>query len=162
MAKDFGARFRIKPGDRVRLGKRDPADLKGFPDKRAARAKSIKDGIAIAKLQDRLYAEHSRALLVILQGVDTAGKDGTIDHVFKETGPRGVMVTPFRHPTEEELAHDFLWRAHRACPRRQCKRTPSTAQPSRNSPSRTSVTAQCMRAATSGPTPIPSKRPSGA
>ena len=118
MAKDIAARFRIKPGDRVRLAKRDPADLKAFPDKAAARTRSVRDGEAIAQLQDRLYAERSRALLVILQGIDTAGKDGTIDHVFKETGPRGVIVTPFRHPTDEELAHDFLWRAHRACPPR--------------------------------------------
>ncbi len=118
MAKDFAARFRIKPGDRVRLSKRDPADLKAFPDKKAAREKSIKDGAGIAKLQDRLYAERTRALLVVLQGIDTAGKDGTISHVFKETGARGVIVTPFRHPSDEELAHDFLWRAHRACPPR--------------------------------------------
>ena len=96
MAKDFAARFRIKPGDRVRLAKRDPADTKGFPDKRKARDASLKDGAAIAKLQDRLYAERGRALLVVLQGIDTAGKDGTIAHVFKEVGPRGVMVTPFR------------------------------------------------------------------
>jgi len=118
LAKDFGARFRIKPGDRVRLAKRDPADLKAFPDKRAARERSVKDGEAINKLQDRLYAEHRRALLVVLQGTDTSGKDGTIDHVFKATGPRGVIVAPFRHPSDEELAHDFLWRAHRACPPR--------------------------------------------
>jgi PPK2 family polyphosphate:nucleotide phosphotransferase len=55
---------------------------------------------------------------VILQGVDTAGKDGTIRHVFNETGPLGVIVTCFRRPSEEELAHDFLWRAHLGCPRR--------------------------------------------
>ena len=55
---------------------------------------------------------------MVLQGIDTAGKDGTIRHVFKETSPLGVVVTPFRKPSEEELAHDFLWRAHLAAPRR--------------------------------------------
>ena len=116
--KDFAARFRIKPGDRVRLAKRDPADTKSFPDKAAARTRSVRDGLAINKLQDRLYAEGRRALLVVMQGADTSGKDSTISHVFKETGPRGVIVTAFRHPSEEELAHDFLWRVHRACPPR--------------------------------------------
>ena len=116
MAKDFAARFRVKPGDRVRLAKRDPSETKAFPDKAAARAKTQRDAAAISTSQDRLYAERKRALLVILQGTDTSGKDGTILHVFKEVGPRGVIVTAFRHPTEEELSHDFLWRAHRACP----------------------------------------------
>jgi PPK2 family polyphosphate:nucleotide phosphotransferase len=118
LPKDITSRFRIKPGDRVRLAKRDPADTMAFPDKSAARRRNIQDVEAISKWQDRLYAEHSRALLVVLQGIDTAGKDGTITHVFKEVGPRGVTVTPFRHPTEEDLAHDFLWRAHRAVPGR--------------------------------------------
>lgn len=118
LAKDFAARFRIKPGDRVRLGKRDPTDTKPFRDKNAARAATVRDSAAINKFQDRLYAEHKRALLVVFQGIDTAGKDGTIDNVFKDTGTRGVIVTPFRAPSEEELAHDFLWRVHRACPPR--------------------------------------------
>src|SRR6185436_17966340 len=64
------------------------------------------------------FAEGKRALLVVLQGTDTAGKDGTVRYVFKETSPLGVVVTPFGKPSEEELAHDFLWRAHLACPRR--------------------------------------------
>src|SRR5262249_8972594 len=76
------------------------------------------DAKIINEWQDKLYAEGKRALLVILQGTDTAGKDGTIRHVFNETGPLGVSVTSFRRPTEEELAHDFLWRLHLACPRR--------------------------------------------
>ncbi len=118
LTKDFTARFRIKPGDRVRLARRDPGDLQAFPNKEAARARTLRDAAAINKLQDRLYAERTRALLVVLQGTDTAGKDGTIDSVFKDTGPRGVIVTPFHAPSEEELAHDFLWRTHRACPPR--------------------------------------------
>jgi PPK2 family polyphosphate:nucleotide phosphotransferase len=118
VAKDIGATFRIKPGERVRLGRRDPADRSAFPDKKVAKDQLETDARLINELQDRLYAEGKRALLVVLQGIDTAGKDGTIRHVFNHTGPIGVSVAPFRRPSEEELAHDFLWRAHIACPRR--------------------------------------------
>jgi PPK2 family polyphosphate:nucleotide phosphotransferase len=118
IAKDIAAQFRLKPGERVSLSKRDPADVSLFPDKKSAKAQSEKDGAMIDALQDKLFAEGTRALLVVLQGMDTSGKDGTIRHVFKEAGPIGVVVTPFRQPSEEELAHDFLWRAHVATPRR--------------------------------------------
>ena len=118
MAKDFAARFRIKPGERVQLKDRNPADHTAFRDKKAAQKQSEEDGSVINELQDKLYAEGKRALLVVLQGIDTAGKDGTIRHVFNQTGPIGVSVTAFRRPSEEELAHDYLWRAHLACPRR--------------------------------------------
>jgi PPK2 family polyphosphate:nucleotide phosphotransferase len=118
LAKQLTARFRIKPGDRARLAGRDPADQAAFADRKAAEEKSTENATAINELQDRLYAEGKRALLVVLQGTDTAGKDGTIRHVFNATGPLGVTVTSFRRPSEEELAHDFLWRAHLACPRR--------------------------------------------
>jgi PPK2 family polyphosphate:nucleotide phosphotransferase len=118
MSKKVTAHFRLKPGERARLDRRDPADHSSFPDRAAAEKQSAKDGVVINDLQDRLYAEGKRALLVILQGTDTSGKDGTIRHVFNATGPLGVSVTPFRRPSEEELAHDFLWRAHLATPRR--------------------------------------------
>ena len=118
MTKDIGADFRVKPGERVRLGKRDPADTSAFPDKAAAKHQLETDTRRINELQDKLYAEGKRALLVVLQGIDTAGKDGTIRDVFNHTGPIGVSVAPFRRPHEEELAHDFLWRAHIVCPRR--------------------------------------------
>ena len=118
MAKDFAKQFRVKPGEKVRLSKRDSADKSAFADKKAAEERSIADGARINELQDKLYAEGTRALLVVLQGIDTAGKDGTIRHVFNQTGPIGVVVTPFRQPSKEELAHDYLWRAHIACPRR--------------------------------------------
>lgn len=118
MAKSFAARFRVEPGKQAHLGRRDAGDLKAFPDRKAAEEQSMKDGEAINVLQDRLYAEGKRALLVVLQGIDTAGKDGTVKHVFKETGALGVAVTAFKRPSEEELAHDFLWRAHIAAPRR--------------------------------------------
>jgi PPK2 family polyphosphate:nucleotide phosphotransferase len=115
---DVGATFRIEPGERVRLSERDPRDKPGLADKKAAQARTAEDAEAIDALQDRLYAEGRRALLVILQGTDTSGKDGTVRRVFNRTGPLGVSVTAFRRPSEEELAHDFLWRTHKACPRR--------------------------------------------
>jgi PPK2 family polyphosphate:nucleotide phosphotransferase len=118
MAKSFAARFRIEPGGKVDLDRRDPADLKAFPDRDVAEKQSTKDSEAIDELQDRLYAEGKRALLVVLQGIDTSGKDGTIKHVFHETGPLGVTVTAFKKPSDEELAHDFLWRVHAGAPRR--------------------------------------------
>jgi PPK2 family polyphosphate:nucleotide phosphotransferase len=118
MARDFAKTFRVDPGRRAQLSRRDPADRSAFPDRKDAEKQSAKDVTAIDGLQDRLYAEQKRALLVVLQGIDTAGKDGTIKHVFKEVGPLGVAVTAFRKPSEEELAHDFLWRAHMAAPRR--------------------------------------------
>ncbi len=118
MANTLAARFRIAPGRRAQLARRDPRDDTAFPDRAKAEAQSARDAVAINDLQDRLYAEGKRALLVVLQGTDTSGKDGTIRHVFNHTGPLGVTVTAFRRPSEEELAHDFLWRAHIACPRR--------------------------------------------
>jgi PPK2 family polyphosphate:nucleotide phosphotransferase len=111
-------RFRAEPGKRVQLAKIDPRDQTAFPDRADAEKQSARDGEAINLWQDKLFAEGKRALLVILQGTDTSGKDGTIKHVFKETGALGVSVTSFRRPSEEELAHDFLWRVHLACPRR--------------------------------------------
>lgn len=114
----FAATFRIKPGKRVHLDRHDPADTSSFPDREAAEAQLAEDAMTIDALQDRLYAEGSRALLVVLQGIDTSGKDGTVKSVFARTGPLGVSVTPFAAPTKDELAHDFLWRVHRASPRR--------------------------------------------
>lgn len=118
MPKIIATSFRIAPGKRVALAKIDPRDASQFPDREAAEAQSKADSAAINEWQDKLFAEGKRALLVVLQGTDTAGKDGTIRHVFNETGPLGVTVTSFRRPCEEELAHDFLWRVHLACPRR--------------------------------------------
>jgi PPK2 family polyphosphate:nucleotide phosphotransferase len=118
MPSTMAQRFRIEPGKRAGLAKRDPADASAFPDRDEADVESKADAKVINEWQDKLYAEGRRALLVILQGTDTAGKDGTIRRVFNETGPLGVTVTSFRRPSEEELAHDFLWRAHMACPRR--------------------------------------------
>jgi PPK2 family polyphosphate:nucleotide phosphotransferase len=115
---DFIDRFRIKPGQQVKLGTIDPRDTAGFLDENETKAVTAATAQEIDKLQDRLYAEGRRALLVVLQGTDTAGKDGTIRGVFNATGPLGVSVTAFRKPSEDELAHDYLRRVHLACPRR--------------------------------------------
>jgi PPK2 family polyphosphate:nucleotide phosphotransferase len=70
----------------------------------------------LADLQSRLWAEARQSVLVVLQGIDTAGKDGTISHVFRGLNPIGLRVASFKEPTAEELAHDFLWRVHARCP----------------------------------------------
>jgi PPK2 family polyphosphate:nucleotide phosphotransferase len=108
----------IKPGTSVRFAERDPASTLHYADKDAAKEQTARDAKEIDRLQDILYAEGKRALLVVLQGTDTAGKDGTIRDVFSETGPLAVSVTSFRQPSAEELAHDYLWRVHHATPRR--------------------------------------------
>jgi len=72
----------------------------------------------IDRLQELFYADARRGLLVILQGMDTSGKDGIIRHVFEGVNPQGVRVSSFKQPTPEELAHDFLWRIHRDAPAR--------------------------------------------
>jgi PPK2 family polyphosphate:nucleotide phosphotransferase len=105
----------------VKANPRSGEDCRGgklFENEAQARTLTDENAKIVDALQDKLYAEGKRALLVILQGMDTSGKDGTIRGVFNQTGPLGVAVTSFRQPSVEELAHDFLWRAHLACPRR--------------------------------------------
>jgi PPK2 family polyphosphate:nucleotide phosphotransferase len=113
---DFEQRFRV-PDRGFRLADRDPADHAGL-GKAQARARRAADLERLAELQDRFYAEGKRALLVILQGVDASGKDGTIKHVMSGVNPQGVSVTSFKRPTAVELAHDFLWRTEVALPAR--------------------------------------------
>jgi PPK2 family polyphosphate:nucleotide phosphotransferase len=116
--KELLEELRVKPGGRIKLEERDPRDKCGFADKDETVAVTSAIAQEIDALQDRLYAEGRRSLLVILQGTDTSGKDGTIRGVFNATGPLGVSVTAFRQPSENELAHDYLWRVHAVCPRR--------------------------------------------
>jgi len=108
----------ITPGAKSPLKRRDTVCAHLFPDRAEAEASLEADAKAIDKLQDRLWAERTRALLVVLQGIDTSGKDGVVRGVFGPCGPLGVCVTPFGRPSEEELAHDYLWRVHQAAPRR--------------------------------------------
>jgi PPK2 family polyphosphate:nucleotide phosphotransferase len=116
--KGFIEQFRVEPGKHAKLGDQDPRDSAGLQDQDTAKRETAELAAEIDQFQDRLYAEGKRALLVILQGTDTSGKDGTIRGVFNATGPMGVTVTAFKRPTDDELAHDYLWRAHLACPRR--------------------------------------------
>ena len=110
--------FRVKPGSRFRLADCDPRDSSAVGDKADAKTQARDDAEAIDKLQDRLYAESKRALLVVLQGIDCSGKDGTVRAVFNTCGPIGVRVQPFGAPAAADLAQDYLWRVHRACPAR--------------------------------------------
>ena len=113
---DFEHRFRV-PERGFRLADRDPGDRAGVK-KKEARERRAADLERLAELQDRLYAESKRALLVVLQGLDASGKDGTIKHVMTGVNPQSVAVTSFKEPTPLELAHDFLWRTDLAVPAR--------------------------------------------
>lgn len=100
------------------LSARDTSGREIFEDKEAAETSLKKDAACINELKDKLYAEGKRSLLVILQGMDTAGKSGTIKSVFAETTPLGMEVKAFKAPSTDELARDYLWRVHNAVPRR--------------------------------------------
>jgi PPK2 family polyphosphate:nucleotide phosphotransferase len=91
---------------------------KVFENKKDAKASLEADAVAINELQDALFACKGGALLVVIQGIDTAGKDGVTKECFKYTSPLGVHVHSFGRPTEEELAHDYLWRIHHVAPRK--------------------------------------------
>ena len=107
-----------EPGKPFDLSKRDTDDRSLFPDKKEARVSLKKDAAAINELQDKLYAQRDRALLVVLQGMDTSGKSGVIRNVFADTSPLGMQVEAFKAPSKTELAHDYLWRIHDAVPRK--------------------------------------------
>ena len=106
------------PGAPFDLSQRDSGDRSLFPNKGDARASLKADAAAINELQDRLHANRDRALLVVLQGMDTAGKSGVIRNVFAKTSPLGLQVEAFKAPSKTELAHDYLWRIHQAVPRK--------------------------------------------
>ncbi|MEZ5957876.1 MAG: polyphosphate kinase 2 family protein [Hyphomonadaceae bacterium] len=108
----------VAPGTKCALADRATTADDLFPDREAAEEATRECAKTIDALQDALWAERSRALLVILQGIDTSGKDGTVRGVFNRCGPLGVQVTPFGRPSDEELAHDFLWRIHMATPKK--------------------------------------------
>jgi PPK2 family polyphosphate:nucleotide phosphotransferase len=111
-------RWRVKPNHRVDLADYDPDSTKGAPGDRAETEAALPElQAALADLQDKLWAEARRSLLVVLQALDAGGKDGTIKHVFRGVNPQGCRVQSFKEPTKLELAHDFLWRVHRATPR---------------------------------------------
>ncbi len=106
------------PGKAFDLSGRDSGDRSLFPDKKLAGISLRKDAAVIDELQDKLYANRDRALLVVLQGMDTSGKSGVIRNVFARTSPLGLQVEAFKAPSKTELAHDYLWRIHEAVPRK--------------------------------------------
>jgi PPK2 family polyphosphate:nucleotide phosphotransferase len=115
LAPDY-ARYRVEPGEAVDLAQLDTADTAGFADRAEADAEMPRIVERIADLQARLYAEERRSLLVVLQGIDAAGKDSTVAHVFRGANPQGCRVYTFKEPTIEERSHDFLWRYHQHTP----------------------------------------------
>lgn len=109
----------VRPGATAKLARRDPADLLGLPDgKRRGRARADRATARIAELQEVLWAEGRRSLLIVLQGLDASGKDGAARRLLTGVNPQGAQVTSFKAPTAEELDHDFLWRIHQVTPPR--------------------------------------------
>jgi PPK2 family polyphosphate:nucleotide phosphotransferase len=108
----------IVPGDGARLEQRDPADLLGVASKDDGRERVDRLLDDLDALHDRLWAEAQRSVLVVLQGMDASGKDGAIRRVLTGLNPQGCMVVNFKAPTSRDLAHDYLWRIHEACPPR--------------------------------------------
>ena len=115
---NLSRKLMIEPGSRLRLSRCDPGDTPGFNSKASAARVLEKNLARLAELQYLLYAQNRHALLIVLQGPDASGKDGTIRHVMSGLNPQGVVVTPFKVPSAEELDHDFLWRVHQKVPPR--------------------------------------------
>ena len=109
-------RFRVEPGTRARLADIDPDESEGYKRKRDVADELKRHRDRISDLQARLYGEQKRSLLIVLQAMDTGGKDGTIKGVFQGVNPQGCQVWSFKAPSNEEAAHDFLWRYHQKAP----------------------------------------------
>ena len=108
-------RARPLPSGKFLLSAIDPAKTPGTTKAKAAR-ELAKDAAILGELQERLYAEGRRSLLLVLQGTDTSGKDGSISHVIRAMNPQGCKITAFKQPTSEERKHGFLWRVRKALP----------------------------------------------
>jgi len=112
-------RYRVPPGTTVDLQDWDPGDTAAYHgDKDEGEERLDKLNDDLEELQELLYAEHKHKLLVVLQGMDTSGKDGVIRHVFEGVNPQGVRVASFKVPTAIEMDHDYLWRVHQHTPAR--------------------------------------------
>jgi PPK2 family polyphosphate:nucleotide phosphotransferase len=117
MPADLRSRLIVKPGSRVDLSRIDPDATHGHSKARADA--ELARGLArLSDIQDRIWAEGRHAVLVVLQGMDAAGKDGTIRHVMGAFNPQGTSVSAFKVPTPIEIAHDYLWRVHQRVPAR--------------------------------------------
>jgi len=112
----LGKKLIVKPGTKIHLSGHDPGETAGLKDEKEARLALEKNRLKLEKLQILLNAENKRSLLVVLQGMDTSGKDSTIRHVMEGVNPQGYDVTSFKVPSTEEMKHDFLWRIHKAVP----------------------------------------------
>ena len=112
------AHFLVQPGKKISLKDYDPGFTSHYKDKDEASVKLKKDVKRLAKYQDILYAQNTYAVLVMLQAMDTAGKDGVIKHVMSGVNPQGTQVHSFKAPSAAELDHDFLWRNMKALPER--------------------------------------------
>jgi PPK2 family polyphosphate:nucleotide phosphotransferase len=110
--------YLIKPHTKVRLDRISSFDTGNFKSEESAKAVLPNHSDALDHLQDVFYASSSKALLIVLQGMDTAGKDGTISHIFSGVNPQGCDVAAFKVPTPLESRHDFLWRVHAKVPPR--------------------------------------------
>jgi PPK2 family polyphosphate:nucleotide phosphotransferase len=115
---DLARATRIAPGSNLDLAAHKPAARLGLRDEGSARERTAKRAKRMAELATMLMAEHTRAVLVVLQGMDASGKDGTVKHCLGGLNPMSVRVAGFRAPTATELGHDFLWRVHQVLPAR--------------------------------------------
>jgi PPK2 family polyphosphate:nucleotide phosphotransferase len=109
--------YLVKPGEKVDLSKWDPNDTGDFKGgKKEGLAEVAKLNVELEVLQEMLFAEHKHKVLIVVQAMDTGGKDGVIRRVFDGVNPQGVRVASFKVPTQEELDHDYLWRVHKVTP----------------------------------------------
>ncbi len=112
-------KYRVEEGEKVKLGEIDPGDTGDFEGGKSKGISLLTELTGkLEILQERLYAAHKSAVLVVLQGMDTCGKDGTIRKVFEGVNPQGVRVANFKVPTSLEMDHDYLWRVHQQAPAR--------------------------------------------
>src|SRR5271168_3059064 len=110
--------YRVTPGKKLKLSEVETDDTGNFKDKDQAARRIKKNLKRLEELQELLYADGRHAVLIVLQAMDTGGKDGAISHVFCGVNPQGCQVTSFKVPTKLESEHDFLWRIHTAAPAR--------------------------------------------
>jgi PPK2 family polyphosphate:nucleotide phosphotransferase len=109
-------RYKVPPGSTVNLADWNPADTNSAEDKSEGKDRFAQLNQRLEILQEILYAQGKHKVLIVIQAMDTGGKDGTIRHVFNGVNPQGVKVIPFKRPTPLELAHDYLWRVHQHTP----------------------------------------------
>lgn len=117
-ASDISKAYRVDHGRKFRLKDFDPADTSGVKSKKHAEKELPRGLERMVELQDMLYAQDRWAILIILQAIDAAGKDGVISHVMSGVNPQGCQVFSFKQPSAEELDHDFMWRASKRIPER--------------------------------------------